>query len=286
MNRRRYFVDHKFQWTVIAYTFLISLLTTLIHFVVEHWQALENSDLTLGLFQSGTRIAIGVFYFVFYACILCVAILFSNRLAGPLFRLRKHMSEAASRKPVSPMFFRKYDYYSELNETYNRLIESLPPERQGKQGQSGFTLPELVVALAIIGLLVGITATSTFGGAQNSLTYRNEGTYLQDLLNTGRNAALIKNECAIVTVVSPTQVTLSTYPMAAPCTGSLPSPDLVTSHTFLASTVVSAFSTNAPLIFQPGGSTTATGPVTISLTSGGRTNNFTVYPAIGQVRRQ
>ncbi|MGZ3721669.1 MAG: prepilin-type N-terminal cleavage/methylation domain-containing protein [Bdellovibrionales bacterium] len=283
--RRQYIVDKKFQWTIVGYTFAISVLTTICHQILSRLEGFEQLQMLNGLGNHwwGSRLfMIGLILFL-YISIFVIAILFSNRLAGPLYRLRRHMDDVATKKPVSPVHFRKDDYFDNLNVAYNKLIESLPPDRK-KPNNKGFTIIELLAAVGILMILLLLATYTSTDITQTSLLFRQDVTLLQGILMTGRNAAMSKNECSIVSIVGGNTVQVNTYPMPAPCTGAFPPTDFQVSQTFRAGTTVSQFSVGPTLAFKPGGGTTAASPVTLTITSGPRTNTFTIYPAIGQVR--
>jgi type II secretory pathway pseudopilin PulG len=282
MARRQYIIDKKFQWTIIGYTFAISILTTVGHMILSRLAAFAEMQIQSGFgtnWSAARLAAIGVTLF-FYGAIFIIALLFSNRLAGPLFRLRRHMDEASRKRPAPPVRFRKDDYFHDLQESYNRLLESLPADRK----QGGFSLLEMMVTLGVA-MIVALMATSSFTGiTQATLLFNQDVNRLQGILMTARNSALSKNECAQVTA-SPTSVKVRTFPIGAPC-APLPAADFQTIQTFNNGTAVGDFSTGATLMFKPGGGLLTTTPVTIQLTAGTLKNRFTIYPAIGQVRHQ
>jgi prepilin-type N-terminal cleavage/methylation domain-containing protein len=283
--RRVYIVDGKLQWTIVGYTFAISILTTICHHTISRLLEFDQMRSLNGMGEmwSGPRmITFGVIV-VLYVCIFVVAILFSNRLAGPLYRLRRHMDGVASGKRAAPVHFRKDDYYSELNGTYNKLIESLPADRK-QNSEKGFSILELLTVLVIMSvLMLGGTAMFT-NVTQQSLLFNQDVNKMQGILMTARNAAMTKNECSVVNVIGGNTVQVQTFPVGAPCAGPFAGADFQTSQTFNVGTTVSNFSNGVPLIFKPGGGTIFNSPVTISIASGNFNNLFTVYPAIGQVR--
>src|SRR5262249_28071198 len=135
----------------------------------------------------------------FYVCVFVIAVLFSNRLAGALFRLRKHMRSTAKGEPASPIRFRSDDYFIELNSAYNELIESLPPGRK-KSGNKGFSMMELMITVAIIGIMTTMAAAFYANNGVASLQFSQDVANLQGILMAGRSAAINMNECTQVTV--------------------------------------------------------------------------------------
>lgn len=54
-----------------------------------------------------------------------VAVVLSHRIAGPLYRLQKHLREVAAGKPPNDVNFRKGDLYQDLAEASNELMARL-----------------------------------------------------------------------------------------------------------------------------------------------------------------
>ena len=69
---------------------------------------------------------------VMYAALLCVlmgvwflSLLYSHRIAGPLFRMRMYMDMLSEGKDVPPIQFRKHDEFKELAESLDKLKNNL-----------------------------------------------------------------------------------------------------------------------------------------------------------------
>lgn len=282
--RRKYIIDPKFQWTIIAYTFGVAVVTTLGHLIAAKLEEFEQMQIAAGSAGGffGPKAIIAAVAVVWFIGMFAIAVLFSNRLAGPLYRMRRHMDDVSSGKAVTPLNFRKDDYFADLRDTYNRMLAAV--KRSG--GGGGFSIIELMIAMAI-GLAATMMAVVLYtGGAQAGVAFKKDVTNLEKVLLAGRFAAVTKNECAIVTRVSASTVTIASYPITLPCdTTALPAPDFQMSQSFSSDSSVSPFSSGGSLIFAPGGGTVALNPVTITLSSSsGRASTFTIYPAIGQVR--
>lgn len=281
--RRKYIIDPKFQWTIVAYSLGVSIATTLCHITIEKLATFEQFQIAAGyggnfFGPKGAMIALEIFLMV---GIFVISILFSNRLAGPIYRMRRHMDDFAQGKTVPPLKFRKEDYFSELEDSYNRLINA----KQNKSG--GFTIMELMVALTI-GMAAAMISVVFLTNSKPEIEFSKDIANLEAVLMAARNAAMTKNECAIVSRLNAQTISASSYAMSKPCAlDPLPTPDFTVTRNFSATSSLSSFSTGATMTFVPGGGTNHQDPVTITLSSTiGKQSTFTVYPAIGQVRHQ
>lgn len=50
---------------------------------------------------------------------------FSNRVAGPIFQMTKHLKELNNSKELNEITFRENDYFMELQDEFNKFIKSL-----------------------------------------------------------------------------------------------------------------------------------------------------------------
>ena len=283
--RRQFIVDSKFQWAVIGYTFAISLFTSMAQVTISRLRILEESmaQLQLGFAQIDPKMAMWFLLVFCYVGLFVVSVLFSSRLAGPLFRLRKHMVDVRNGREIKEIHFRKGDYYSDLSETYNSLLSSISLKRG--DNEKGFSLIELSVVLVIMSVLALISFGSFMSAPNDTAKFNQEVVILRDALVSARNVAVAKNQCAVVTVVGPTEVRIRTYIMPGSCTGVLPAPDSEIVRNFGPHTTVSSFNVGTSLVFRPSGGTTLSSPANLSLSdSTGRVRKINIYPAIGQVR--
>jgi len=70
--------------------------------------------------------------FVAWLCLLPVlvidAVRFSNRFAGPIYRLRRSIKGLAQNEPVRPIKFREKDFWKGLDEEFNVLLRRMQAE--------------------------------------------------------------------------------------------------------------------------------------------------------------
>lgn len=62
---------------------------------------------------------------LFLVITFVISIFVSHRIAGPLFKLRKSFHEAENGNLDQQIVFRKYDYFPELAESFNRMLSGI-----------------------------------------------------------------------------------------------------------------------------------------------------------------
>lgn len=134
-NRKIYLINPKFQYRLSFFAALLVFFTGLIYpftiyillSAISANFALNNPE--IALYYSEKRdllillligLHIGFSILTFFTCIF-----FSHRIAGPLYKLQKHLR--AIREGLSPgkLFFRKGDYFQEVADDLNDTIEVL-----------------------------------------------------------------------------------------------------------------------------------------------------------------
>lgn len=66
------------------------------------------------------------------AAIVYFSLRLSNQIAGPLYRLNRHMTDVAQGHTDRPVAFRKGDYFPELADAYNAQLETLKGAQSAK----------------------------------------------------------------------------------------------------------------------------------------------------------
>ena len=56
-------------------------------------------------------------------CQALFGLVYSNKIAGPLYRLTKNLSNTKSETPVTPIMTRENDYFPEVYDAYNHFVE-------------------------------------------------------------------------------------------------------------------------------------------------------------------
>ena len=107
-------IDVKFQFTIYAYFFGLASLTI---GLISYWtKGMPDSFLVSSDFIYLIISLLSVFGL--FAGVL------SHKLVGPLYNMRKHMVDLRNKNTTLPLRFRQDDFFLELCDEYNQLIES------------------------------------------------------------------------------------------------------------------------------------------------------------------
>ena len=83
----------------------------------------ENTINWLGLQQRNMTYILGGCTAFIAVCQALFGLVYSNKIAGPLYRLTKNLSNTKSETPVTPILTRENDYFPEVYEAYNHFVE-------------------------------------------------------------------------------------------------------------------------------------------------------------------
>jgi hypothetical protein len=134
-NRKVLLINPRFQLTFLGLVGLLAFLFMLILFSVDlyfFWKfktlghaLLLSSDHLIFQFLDYQESTLGKLFLTCSASILIIlgtfGLAFSNRIAGPLYQLRKHMLEDAAKGKLTQVHFRKKDFFKEIAEAYNQI---------------------------------------------------------------------------------------------------------------------------------------------------------------------
>jgi len=139
--RKKYFVNPRLQWQLVLGANVLALISVaLISSLMLYTQSqLANYAAMLQLNLPAnhpflTQIAererdffklfllVGIVQFVLFNV---TAVFLSHRIAGPLYRLERHLEEVAAGNEPKDVRFRKGDLYQELAETCNKVMARL-----------------------------------------------------------------------------------------------------------------------------------------------------------------
>jgi nitrate/nitrite-specific signal transduction histidine kinase len=67
----------------------------------------------------------GLITFVFLFCIGMIGILFSHRVAGPLYKLKTAFERVKMGEHQLRIYFRKYDEFQEVAQSFNKMLDQI-----------------------------------------------------------------------------------------------------------------------------------------------------------------
>ncbi len=137
--RRKYLINPEFQSTIIGFFVGLSVVTILVFFWAFRlvfgnfldqareigipeghplYQLITQQQHAMVWILTGTSVLMFVFLMV-------GGIILSHQIAGPIFRLTRQLQALLDDEEVSPMAFRKRDFFHELAPLVNQLSEKL-----------------------------------------------------------------------------------------------------------------------------------------------------------------
>lgn len=141
MARRVYLINKGFQLRFLLFLFIIAVVVTATYLTASFQFFTRFEQLTadagfpvsqpfLEFLADQKRTLLLLFFLssVFSAAFIgTFGLLFSHRLAGPLYRLHQHMLRVASGDPDTPetLKFREGDFFNELADAYNAQYKKL-----------------------------------------------------------------------------------------------------------------------------------------------------------------
>lgn len=117
LNRRRIFVMPRFQFIFLVYSFSMAAIPL---FVL-------SMSRELMMYFEGTNVYMMVALFTSLTLVFLalVGILLSNRIAGPLYRVTRHLNDLAEGNASGEIRLRDNDYFTELAEAANKVIRKI-----------------------------------------------------------------------------------------------------------------------------------------------------------------
>lgn len=126
---RNYLINTKLQLLITGYTLLFGLSMSLfVGFLTVYLQSAAMYD-TSSIYS--LSIVVGFFVMTILLQIIMGWYL-TNKIAGPLYSLKKHMTAVLANENPEPLKFRKDDFFIDVAEDYNKVIDLLNHERSSK----------------------------------------------------------------------------------------------------------------------------------------------------------
>lgn len=135
-SRKIYLINPQFQMRFVAFNILSSLLVILLvigmlYYFFNHYQNLgiQNGIPSDHIFFDFLReqrnfitIALAVVAVAITAVQVILGIFFSHRVAGPIYRMNRHMQDITAGSEKMTFQVRQGDFFSELADNFNSMI--------------------------------------------------------------------------------------------------------------------------------------------------------------------
>ena len=133
-KKRKAWVDSTIQGAIVRRIFLHWLCFFVVMLVCFAGMELVTGDPTKSVVDrlkdsSSGIIVVGIIMLVMLPAFILDAIRFSNRVVGPIFRLRKFVRNLLNNKQEAPLAFRGSDFWQEVAAEHNQLSELVAQQR-------------------------------------------------------------------------------------------------------------------------------------------------------------
>ncbi|HVJ63953.1 MAG TPA: hypothetical protein VM901_01725 [Bdellovibrionota bacterium] len=149
-NRRtRFLINPEFQFRFLAFQIVSSLITVGVFFFANSYffSKMKEAGQAVGLhenhvffkFVQHQELAMNWIFivaaFITTALLALVGIIYSHKIAGPLYNLQRYLQEYTFKRRVDkPLKFRDHDFFPEIAEDFNMFMnERNPPEGDKKE---------------------------------------------------------------------------------------------------------------------------------------------------------
>ncbi len=140
--RRQYVINKRFQYSFLSFLIVWSLLTFGI-FYCGFWILLDVLNMYAKDIPNGVETVKGIraeMNYVLLSVIVgmilvdaIIAIYTMNKVAGPLYRFHNHLTNNTDNGKMTPLSFRKGDFFTELADAYNRLVVKINIENGSRK---------------------------------------------------------------------------------------------------------------------------------------------------------
>lgn len=134
-RRRIYLVNPSFQ---LKFSLLITLLVIIsslfypftIYELIERYISLVTSTnpekiIDVKQYKNALIIALALWQVGFSVLVFIICIIFTHKIAGPIYKLQKYLATIREGVTEGKLFFRKGDYFRDLEEDVNETFEAI-----------------------------------------------------------------------------------------------------------------------------------------------------------------
>lgn len=138
-QRKNFLINPKFQLRFISFTTILSFIAIFIMYSTNFYffEKLKARGVQLGLPKGGVffqyieyqntilnRIT-ALTACLLFICIFVAGLLFSHRIAGPLYRFKKHLDGILNLSDLKEVEFRQKDFFPEIAEAFNQFCSRM-----------------------------------------------------------------------------------------------------------------------------------------------------------------
>lgn len=146
---KNYFINPSFQWEFVRGMLMLSFVIVAIVYGANYYffylfaqkgsaLGLAPNHVFFGFLASQKTTMNGIFVITAFIVVVLVVIrgiVFSHRIAGPLYRLNQDLIEMSRTGRLRRIKFRNGDYFLELPESFNAVVAH--PEQRRSEGTPG-----------------------------------------------------------------------------------------------------------------------------------------------------
>jgi signal transduction histidine kinase len=133
--RQVLFMDRRYRATILKWAGILSLVAAVfiqgIEFLCSRYVIHLTTFSRVISENNLPKVFALVTILIMFSTFIVFGLIISNRLAGPFFRMRRHMdSVTEGRVQAGEFHFRQQDFFVEVGESYNRLLQVIQAQRQ------------------------------------------------------------------------------------------------------------------------------------------------------------
>src|SRR5690606_17682703 len=100
------------------------------------------------------RIVVSVSFLVLTIIFSIIFLNVTNRIAGPIFNIKRKIRKARETGNLELVSFRSDDFFQDLAKEYNELVLSLKEkQKKDKKFESGFSLLEILIVMGLMSVI-------------------------------------------------------------------------------------------------------------------------------------
>lgn len=140
VKRKMYLINPKFQLKFSMYVCLLVFISSIIYPITifdlmtsfVELMSSKSAELAgqLASKKQSLVLILVLWQMGFIALVFIICIFFSHKIAGPIYKLRKHLFEVKNNSVQRPLFFRKGDYFAEVADEVNEALEHVAKSSQ------------------------------------------------------------------------------------------------------------------------------------------------------------